>query len=211
MPGLPYQQQDVLTLAQMRNLTEDAIRNNATHNVPTLMRMGILTEDEIRNPAFYIEHYRCKNQAMERDLMQVQAAVHGLMQVRKQNREAMHKIATQNGKLAQLLSRPEVQHHRDVRHLAEFIPRCWRLHKQVTEVLNNEMMGAVEVMYPKDLQMPVQAQQAKDPKDLQLPAQAQQAHGKPEDPQFMSQSSRRKRRNRRRRVGKGINAKASVS
>eukprot|EP00419_Tripos_fusus_P062570 CAMPEP_0172929020 /NCGR_PEP_ID=MMETSP1075-20121228/218271_1 /TAXON_ID=2916 /ORGANISM="Ceratium fusus, Strain PA161109" /LENGTH=252 /DNA_ID=CAMNT_0013790309 /DNA_START=63 /DNA_END=822 /DNA_ORIENTATION=- len=86
----PLQQhQDVPPLAWMGILTEDAIRNLAQQDVPTVLRMGILTQDEIRNLALHIEHCRSEDQAMESDLMQVQAAVHEVTHARRQNQEAI--------------------------------------------------------------------------------------------------------------------------
>eukprot|EP00419_Tripos_fusus_P067457 CAMPEP_0172923100 /NCGR_PEP_ID=MMETSP1075-20121228/209137_1 /TAXON_ID=2916 /ORGANISM="Ceratium fusus, Strain PA161109" /LENGTH=66 /DNA_ID=CAMNT_0013783525 /DNA_START=1 /DNA_END=201 /DNA_ORIENTATION=- len=66
-------------------------------------------------------------------------------------------------------------------------------------------------MDPKDFQIPVQAKEAQDSRDLQTPVQTQQANGKPVNSQFMSQSSTRKRRNRRRSAGNDMNAKAAAS
>mmetsp|Transcript_26139 Transcript_26139/g.50048 ORF Transcript_26139/g.50048 Transcript_26139/m.50048 type:complete len:186 (-) Transcript_26139:124-681(-) len=126
----PLQQhQDVPPLAWMGILTEDAIRNLAQQDVPTVLRMGILTQDEIRNLALHIEHCRSEDQAMESDLMQVQAAVHEVTHARRQNQEAMYKIATDTGRLLQLLSRPEVQQHKRFKHLTGFLPRCQPLHR----------------------------------------------------------------------------------
>jgi len=177
-------------------LTEDAIRNLAQQDVPTFLRMGILTEEEIRNSAFHIQHSRCENQAMERDVMHVQGAVHVVMHARRQNQEAMHKIATDAGRRLQLLSQPQVRQHKHFKHLKGFLPRCQRLHKEAAEnmerlllnVSNNGMPGAEEAMDSKELQMPVQVQ-----------------------PRVTSQSSRRKQRNRRRPAGKDTNAEAAPS
>mmetsp|Transcript_26141 Transcript_26141/g.50050 ORF Transcript_26141/g.50050 Transcript_26141/m.50050 type:complete len:223 (-) Transcript_26141:331-999(-) len=199
----PLQQhQDVPPLAWMGILTEDAIRNLAQQDVPTVLRMGILTQDEIRNLALHIEHCRSEDQAMESDLMQVQAAVHEVTHARRQNQEAMHKIATDAGRRLQLLSQPQVRQHKHFKHLMGFLPPCRCLHKEAAEnmenlllnVLNNEMPGAEEAM---------------DPEDSQMLMQAQQTNGKPVDPQVTSQSSRRKRRNRRRPAGKDTNAEAA--
>eukprot|EP00419_Tripos_fusus_P002440 CAMPEP_0172670988 /NCGR_PEP_ID=MMETSP1074-20121228/10630_1 /TAXON_ID=2916 /ORGANISM="Ceratium fusus, Strain PA161109" /LENGTH=212 /DNA_ID=CAMNT_0013487969 /DNA_START=63 /DNA_END=702 /DNA_ORIENTATION=+ len=183
----PLQQhQDVPPLAWMGILTEDAIRNLAQQDVPTVLRMGILTQDEIRNLALHIEHCRSEDQAMESDLMQVQAAVHEVTHARRQNQEAMYKIATDTGRLLQLLSRPEVQQQNALSILRGSFPAA-NLFTEAAEnmenpwlnVLNNETPGAEEAM---------------DLKDSQTLVQAQQTNAKPVDPQVMSQTSRRRRK-----------------
>ena len=144
------------------------------------MRMGILTEDEIRNPAFYTEHYRCKNQAMERDMMQIQAAIHEMLRMRHHSQETMHKLANQTSKIVQVLSRPEVQHREN---LKRFLPRYQLLHEEakdlarpVLDVLNEEMPQTVQAM---------------DLKGVQVSMQAQQPNGEQKDSQVVSQSSGR--------------------
>jgi len=64
--------------------------------------MGILTEEELRNPEFYTKHYQCKNQALERDMMQVQAAIHEVQRARLQIRGETQKLANQNHMMVQL-------------------------------------------------------------------------------------------------------------
>jgi len=64
-------------------------------DLAALVAMGILTEEELHHPELYTELYRCKNQAMERDLMQVQAASREMLHARLQNQETMRKLASQ--------------------------------------------------------------------------------------------------------------------
>jgi len=87
-----------------------------------------------------------------------------------------------------VLSFPQVQHREN---LKGFLPRYRRLHEEVADlarpvldVLNEEMLQAV---------------------------QAQQPKGEPEAPQVMSQSSRRRRRNRRHAAGRDTKSEASTS
>ena len=131
-------------------------------NVQHPKLMGILTEDEIRNPSFYTEHYRCKNQAMERDLMQVQAASKEMLRARLQNQETFPNLASQTSMIVQLLNRPEVQLPEN---LKSFLPRYQRLHEEakdmarpVLDVLNEEMPQTVQAMNLKDVQVSMQAQ-----------------------------------------------------
>mmetsp|Transcript_20868 Transcript_20868/g.40810 ORF Transcript_20868/g.40810 Transcript_20868/m.40810 type:complete len:209 (+) Transcript_20868:103-729(+) len=162
-------------------------------DVQGLALMGILTLDEIRNPAFHAELYRCKSHALERDLMQIQAATHEVMHARLQNQEAMRKIAMESSMIVKLLSMPEVQHHEKFKHLTKLLPHYQRLHNEATEVmgrplfdvLRNEMPGAVKAM---------------DLKDLETPVPTLQTNGKPVHYQVPSQSASRRRRNRQRPV-----------
>jgi len=64
--------------------------------------MGILTEEELRIPEFYTYHYQCKNQALERDMMQVQAAIDEVQRARLQIRGETQKLANQNHMMVQL-------------------------------------------------------------------------------------------------------------
>lgn len=156
---------------------------------------GILTEEELRHPELYIELYRHQNQAMDRDLMQFQGAVHEMLRARLRNQEAIRKIAAGASMIHQLLSHPEVQRNENLRAL---LPRAQRNHEEakdlarpLAERLNEEMP---EVMRELDL------------KDLL----AEQANGEPEDPPVIPQTSRRKR-NRRRGAGQDTKWKGSTA
>jgi len=173
-------------------------------DLAALGAMGILTEDELRHPELYTELYRCKNRAMERDLMQAQGAIHETLRARLQNQETMRKIASQTSMIVQALRRPDVQHREN---LKGFLPRYQLLHEDakdlarpVLERLNEEMPHVVQAMDSKDLQ---------DLKDLQVSMQAQQGNGEPEEPQVMSQSTRRRRRNRQRVAGRDAKSEPS--
>jgi len=162
--------------------------------------MGILTEEELRHPGLYTELYRCKNQAMERDLMQIQAAIRETLRARLQIQETMRKLASQTSMTVQALSRPEVQHDE---HLKGLLLRCQLFHEEaedlarpVLERLNEEMPQVVQAM---------------DLKDLQVSEQAQQANGDTADPPVMLQSSRRRRRNRQRAAGQSTKSEASTA
>ena len=156
--------------------------------------MGILTEDELRHPELYTELYRRKNQAMERDLMQVQAASHEMLNACRQNQETMRKLASQTSMIVQVLSRPEVQHREN---LKGFLPRYQRLHEEakdmarpVLDVLNEEMPQTVQAM---------------NLKDVQVSMQAHQPNGEQEDSQVVPQSSGRNA------AGQDTKSEASIS
>jgi len=169
-------------------------------DLAVLGAMSILTEEELRHPGLYTELYRCKNQAMERDLMQVQAASHEMLHACRQNQETMRKLASQTSMIVQVLSRPEVQHREN---LKGFLPRYQRLHEEVADL-------ARPVLDELNEEMP-QAMQAMDFKDVQVSMQAQQPNGEPEGPQVMSQFSSRRRRNRRHAAGQDTKSEASTS
>mmetsp|Transcript_110465 Transcript_110465/g.213948 ORF Transcript_110465/g.213948 Transcript_110465/m.213948 type:complete len:163 (+) Transcript_110465:2-490(+) len=154
-------------------------------DVAALGTMGILTEEELRHPELYTELYRRKSDAMERDLMHVQAAVHELLRSHRQKQEAMHTIATQTDIIAQALSRPEFQGRKDI---SAFLTRCQRVHEEAADLARPAVDKLKEVMPP-----------------------ASQANGEPGEPQAMSRSSRRRHRNRKREAGQNTKSVASTA
>jgi len=153
--GMPQPRQDAPA--------DPGVMSQRRQNVPAHPLMGILTEDEIRNTEFYTEFYRCKNQALERELMQIQAAIHEVTDARRLTQDAMHSIASENSLLVQMLSQLKLQDGENI--------------------------------------------EATDPKDLQLPVQAQQTNGE----ELTSQSSCQKCRNRKRPQKQGTSVDNQTS
>lgn len=158
--------------------------------------MGMLTEEELRHPQFYTELYQHKNQAMERDLMHAKATFQGMLHISLQRQVLMRSIADQMGMFAQVLSHPEVQHKENIKPL---LTRCQRLHEEAKDMAR-PMFDVREEEIPK-------AVPATCSKNLPESIQAQRANGEPEEPQVKSQSSRRKRRNRRHAAGQDAKSK----
>jgi len=183
MPGArqhPKNQTKSLQAAAMLREPPTPGARQQHQDLPAVGAMGILTEEELRHPELYTELFRRKNQAMERDLMQLQAASTEMLGARRQNQESLRKLASQTSMILQVLSRFEVQRQDN---LKAFLPRYQRLHEEaedlarpVLDVLNEKMPQTVQAMNLTDVQVSMQAQ---------LP------NGEQEDSQVVPQSSGR--------------------
>jgi len=166
MPGArqhPKNQTKSLQAAAMLREPPTPGARQQHQDLPAVGAMGILTEEELRHPELYTELFRRKNQAMERDLMQLQAASTEMLGARRQNQESLRKLASQTSMILQVLSRPEVQRQDN---LKGFLPRYQCLHEEannmarpVLDVLNEEMPQTVQAMDLKGVQVSMQAQQ----------------------------------------------------